>query len=63
MEERVQDMSYETKVILSTLAERISLATTVKEAYQAIARAANTEGLKLPTYEEMQAEIEQARKE
>ena len=59
-EERV---SYETKVILTLLAERVSQAKSVKEAYKSIARAASSEGVKLPTYEEMKAEIEQDREE
>jgi len=62
MEARGLDMAYETKVILSALAERVSLAESVKEAYHVIARAASAEGLKLPTYEEMRTELEQIRK-
>ena len=45
-------MAYETKVILALLAERVSKADTVEEAYNVIAKAANIEGVKLPTYEQ-----------
>ena len=44
-------MSYETKVILALLAQRIGMAKSVKEAYEAIVMAASVEGLKLPSYE------------
>jgi len=50
-------MVYETKVILTLLAERISRAKTAKEAFEVVRLAANTEGLKLPTYEDFQKEI------
>lgn len=45
-------MAYETKVILTLLAERISNADTVEEAYDVIVNAASIEGLQLPTFEE-----------
>ncbi len=51
-------MAYETKVILSLLAQHVSRLKTIKQAYNAIVEAANTEGLKLPSYEEMQKKIE-----
>ena len=51
-------MAYETKVILTLLAERTAKAKTVEEVYAAIARAASVEGLFLPTYEEMVREVE-----
>ena len=54
-----ESVAYETKVILTLLAERVSQARTVKEAYRSIARAASSEGVKLPTFEEMKAEIAQ----
>jgi hypothetical protein len=50
-------MAYETKVILSALAERVALADTVKEAYGAIQRAASVEGVKLPAYEDFKYEL------
>jgi len=59
MEERFNnDMAYETKVILSLIAEGIAKAQTVKAAYQSVVRAANVEGVKLPSYEEMKAELD-----
>ena len=50
-------MALETKVILTTLAERIAIADTVKEAYGAVQRAANVEGMQLPPYEEFKSEL------
>jgi len=52
-------MAYETKVILTMIAEAIARAKTVKEAYGFVVRAANAEGLKLPTYEEFKEILEQ----
>ena len=43
-------MAYETKVILAMLAERISNATSIEEAYEVIRNAANVEGVQLPAY-------------
>ena len=51
-------MAYETKVIMALLAQQVGKAKTVKEAYTAIVKAANVEGLKLPTYEEYLTELE-----
>jgi len=45
-------MAYETKVILTLLAEQAVKAKTTKEIYNAIRGAANVEGVQLPTYEE-----------
>jgi len=45
-------MAYETKVILTLLADRISKANSAKEAYKVVANAAKVEGLELPTFEE-----------
>ena len=50
-------MAYETKVILTLLAEKAANAETVKEVYNAIRSAANVEGLTLPTFEEFKKEI------
>ena len=50
-------MAYETKVILTLLAQQVGMAKTVKEAYTAIVRAANVEGVALPTYEEFMKEM------
>ena len=52
-------MAYETKVILTLLAQHIGRAKTIKEAYTLIVKAANVEGVKLPSYEEFQKELEE----
>ena len=51
-------MAYETKVILTLLAEYVGRAKTVKEAYDVIVRAANVEGVELPNYEEFLRQLE-----
>jgi hypothetical protein len=51
-------MAYETKVIMALLAQQVGKAKTVKEAYSAIVKAANVEGVKLPSYEEYLTELE-----
>ena len=51
-------MAYETKVILALLAQQIGKSKTVKEAYTAVIKAANVEGMQLPTYEEFMMELE-----
>ena len=53
-----EEMAYETKVILTLLAQLVGKVKTVKEAYTAIIRAANVEGMQLPTYEEFLNELE-----
>jgi len=50
-------MAFETKVILTLLAERIATAETLKEAYNAVQRAANVEGVQLPEYEDIRKEL------
>ena len=45
-------MAFETKVILKLIAEAITNAETLEEAYDAVAGAASVEGLVLPSYEE-----------
>ena len=50
-------MVCETKVILTSLAEHIGRSNSVKEAYNCVVKAANVEGLKLPSYEEFQEQI------
>ena len=52
-------MAYETKVILMLLAQQVAKSKTVKEAYNAIARAASVEGVSLPPFEEFLREIEE----
>jgi len=51
-------MAYETKVILTLLAENIAKAETVKEAYGAVRRAASVEGVQLPPYDEFKQGME-----
>ena len=51
-------MAYETKVILTLLAQKIAQVQSAREAYSLIARAANVEGLKLPSYDELRKEME-----
>lgn len=53
----------ETKVILQLLAEKAAGAKTIKEVYAAIAKAANVEGVQLPSYEEYKKEIEELQKD
>ncbi|MCL2378942.1 MAG: hypothetical protein FWC77_07435 [Defluviitaleaceae bacterium] len=50
-------MAYETKVILTMLAEYIGRAKSVEEAYNFVVKAANAEGLQLPSYAEFQKEL------
>ena len=52
-------VAYETKVILTLLAQQIGRAKSIKEAYTIVVTAANVEGLKLPTYEEFLKEWEE----
>jgi len=51
-------MAYETKVILTMIAEAIARAKNIKEAYGFVVRAANVEGLQLPSYEELKELLE-----
>ena len=46
-------MAYETKVILTLLAQQAAQAKSLREMYKYIAMAANAEGLALPTYDDM----------
>ena len=50
-------MAYETKVILTLLAEQVAKSQTPKEAYNAIRRAANVEGVQLPPFEEYREQL------
>ena len=56
-------MAYETKVILTLLAQQIAKAESVREAYAILARAANVEGVRLPAYDELIKEMEQEKSE
>ena len=51
--------AYETKVILTLLAHQVAMSKSIEEAYAAIRRAANVEGLQLPPLDEFLREIEQ----
>ena len=51
-------MASETKVILTLLAHQVALSKNIAEAYAAIRRAANVEGLQLPPLDELLQEIE-----
>ena len=53
-----ENVAYETKVILISLAE-IAIRTNAKEVYKAIAKMANAEGVILKSYEEAKAELEE----
>jgi hypothetical protein len=55
-------MAYETKVILSLLAENAAKAKTPKEVYNCIRNAASVEGLKLLPYEECRKKLEEESK-
>jgi len=55
----VNDMAYETKVILISLAEIACKADSPKEIYKAIAKMANAEGVILKSYEEAKAELKE----
>jgi len=50
-------MALETKVILTAVGERIAIAETLKEAYGAVQRMANVEGVSLPPYDELKEEL------
>ena len=50
-------MAYETKVILTLIAEAIGRAETVEEAYTIIVQAASVDGVTLPSYEEFIAQL------
>ena len=57
------DMSYETKVILTLLAQQVGKAKSLKEAYTFIINAANVEGFELPDYEEFQKKVKELENE
>ena len=56
-------MAYETKVILTLLAQQIAKSKNIKEAYAVVKMATNVEGLLLPSYDEMLKEMEEEAKE
>jgi hypothetical protein len=56
-------MAFETKVMLRLLTESIGRAKSVKEAYNVVAKAASVEGMKVPSYDEFQAELKEEENE
>jgi len=50
-------MAYDTKVMLTLLAQAIAKSKSIEEAYMVVVRAANVEGVQLPPLSEMMAEI------
>jgi len=67
MSERLKEkgcvtMAFETKVILTLLIDTISKAENVKEAYNAVAKAARVEGLIVPEYEDAVEQLKETRK-
>jgi len=56
-------MAFETKAIFSLLADSIGRAKSAKEAYNIVVRAANVEGVNLPSYDEFIASLEEEQKE
>ena len=50
-------MAYETKVILMSLANQVALAKTTKQAFEMIRSAAQVEGLTIPDYEIVRANL------
>ena len=54
-------MAYETKVILSLLAQQTVRSSSVREVYSIIAKAASAEGMTLAPYDEALKEVEEER--
>jgi hypothetical protein len=61
MEPGVKVVAYETKVILTLLAHQMARADNVREAYLALADAANAEGVHLPDYDDLRKRITEER--
>ena len=55
---REEQVTCETKLILTLTSQQIGRCKTVKEAYTLVVHAANVEGLGLPSYEEFVKQIE-----
>jgi len=51
-------MAFETKAILALLAESVGRASTIREAYNFIAAAANAEGANLASYDDFVKRVE-----
>jgi len=56
-------VAFDTKALLSSIAQNVAKSKTLKEAYVSIMKTANVEGVCLPSYEEQLNEIEDLRKE
>ena len=56
-------MAYETKVILTLLANHIATMDTAKQAYEAVSKAASVEGLTLKSFEEVRKEFAESKLE
>ena len=54
----VNKMALETKVMLSLIADGIGKSKSLKEAYSVVERAANVEGVNLPSYDDYIAGLE-----
>ena len=52
-------MAYETKVILTLLAQQVGKAKSLREAYTSIVEAASVEGLQLPSYDEYREKLKE----
>jgi len=55
-------MAYDTKALLSSLAQNVAKSESVEEAYLAVMKTANVEGVQIPTYDEAMEELEGLRK-
>jgi hypothetical protein len=55
----VNGMAYETKVILTLLSRQIAKAESLKEAYDEVIKAANVEGVQLPSYDVVREEMKE----
>ena len=56
-------MAYETKVILTLLAQQIVKSKNIREAYAAVKMAANVEGLQLPAFDDLLKGLDEESKE
>jgi len=54
-------LAYDTKALISSIALNVAKSKTLKEAYVAIMKTANVEGVCLPSYEEQLNEIKELR--
>ena len=52
-------MAFDTKALLAVLGEGVGRAKTVREAYKYIQKAANVEGVRLPSYDDFLKEVEE----